>query len=353
MVSGMSIFGRLKSLAYPCVMALAFASAGDANAARIIRIPQSASRSARAEPAAAKPIEIKVAAHPAMFRLAKGKSTVYLLGSIHVLPVNYSWHTPVIDKAVASADAFIFETNVDFATSEFDYYLKQHGYLPVGKTLHEMLSPEAQKQYAEMIATLHIDPNKLDYLQPGVALMMLQRSFGPNLGQMQPGVDAEMGRYAKDHGKDIGYLESLQSQFDLLAKLGGGAQVKLLEKQLANWRDDSDKSKFPKMLAAWATGDLQALQTFDDEVETEMRPLLLDNRNRAWIPRIESMLDVPGTYFVTVGARHLTGDGSVIDLLCAKHWNVERVKTGDAAVPPACSSDIRAEGPALVQRPPG
>jgi hypothetical protein len=38
-------------------------------------------------------------------------------------------------------------------------------------------------------------------------------------------------------------------------------------------------------------------------------------RNRAWVPRIEAMLDEPGTTFVLVGGGHFVGDASILTLL--------------------------------------
>ncbi len=42
------------------------------------------------------------------------------------------------------------------------------------------------------------------------------------------------------------------------------------------------------------------------------------------------------TIFVTVGAAHLVGPGSVLDILCVRGWKVQRIKTGASAPPPAC-----------------
>ena len=84
--------------------------------------------------------------HPALFRIAQGKSTVYFLGSVHILPLHTAWHSPEIDKAIAASDVFLFEANIDYFTSEFDYFRRMHGYLAPGQTIYKMLSPDAQKK---------------------------------------------------------------------------------------------------------------------------------------------------------------------------------------------------------------
>jgi len=270
---------------------------------------------------------------PPMWKIVNGKSTVYLLGSVHVLPANFTWRTPAIDKAIAAADVFMFETNVDFATAEFHYFVDHQGYLPPGQTLASKLSPAAKDHYIELIRTMRLDRNKVDYLRPGVAVWMLQQAYVATHGNLVPGVDATLLREAKEEGKQVGYLETLQSQFEVLAAIGGGAEVTMLEKSLVDMRDDSDK--FPVLLAAWSQGDLTKLISLNNQ-DPKMTELLLYGRNKAWLPEIESLLGSSKTYLITVGAAHLAGKNSVIDLLCKKHWKIERVQTGSSPPPPAC-----------------
>ena len=276
---------------------------------------------------------------PALFKVAGARSTLYLLGSIHVLPVGFVWRTPALDAAINTADVFVFETNLDFSTAEFHYYMDNHGYLPRGQTLHKMLSPLALKNYVSLIHDMHIDPDKLDYLRPGVAVFLLQRTFigAHSSVPLVPGVDATLIHYAKSNGKQLAYLESLQSQFEILTALGGGSDVGVLEKILTS--RSKNGNEYQTMLAAWTRGDLAKLASLEDADEdpTE-QALMLDNRNKAWLPRIEDMLRYPQTYLITVGALHLTGPKGVIGLLCARHWKVQRVQTGPAPPPPACPS---------------
>jgi hypothetical protein len=311
----------LRSFLCACIAIAALTPAGSALAASKAEAP--------------KPVES--AASPALWKIVNGKSTIYVLGSIHLLPADFSWHAPAIDQAIKSADAFIFEADLDFGTAEFHYYVDNYGYLPRGQTLHQMLSAQAQQQYFTLIRDMHIDLNKLDYLQPGLAVLMLDRAFiGTHSSQpLMPGVDAQLVYYAKSHAKEVHYLESLQSQFDLLTKIGGGADAAVLEKKLLS--REKSTGEFQAMVAAWAKGDLQKLASMDD-MDPKLRVLALDNRNRAWQPKIEGMLEDDRTYLVTVGAAHLAGPNSVISLLCAKRWKVQRIQTGPTPPPPACAS---------------
>src|SRR4051812_30091894 len=61
-------------------------------------------------PAAARPAP---AAHPAMWSVADADTTVYLFGTIHLLPAKYRWRTPALDQAMAGSNQLMVETIVD------------------------------------------------------------------------------------------------------------------------------------------------------------------------------------------------------------------------------------------------
>src|SRR3954463_15996224 len=133
--------GRWSSFICICVGGLLCFFGGPADAAREAKPAHSVSL---------RPSNNAELLQPPMWKVTSGKSTVYLLGSLHVLPADFTWRTAAIDKAIAAADVFMFETNVDFATAEFHYFVDQQGYLPPGQTLASKLSPAAKDRYVEL-----------------------------------------------------------------------------------------------------------------------------------------------------------------------------------------------------------
>ncbi len=49
------------------------------------------------------------AAHPAVWKVSKGASTVYLFGTIHALPPHFEWETGAIRAAIAQSDRLVIE----------------------------------------------------------------------------------------------------------------------------------------------------------------------------------------------------------------------------------------------------
>ena len=57
----------------------------------------------------------------------------------------------------------------------------------------------------------------------------------------------------------------------------------------------------------------------------ELKDLLLKQRNRNWVPQIETLLAGRDDVLVVVGAGHLVGPDSVIRMLRDKGYEVTRV----------------------------
>src|SRR5688572_10379982 len=62
--------------------------------------------------AAAPAAEPKVAS-PALWKVADEDTTIYLFGTIHLLPKETKWRSPVFDQAAAGSDTLVVETVID------------------------------------------------------------------------------------------------------------------------------------------------------------------------------------------------------------------------------------------------
>ena len=62
--------------------------------------------------------EPSIEARPAIWRIRDADTTIYLLGSIHLLPPNIQWRTPLLDRVIATSDTLVLESSpeetVDF-----------------------------------------------------------------------------------------------------------------------------------------------------------------------------------------------------------------------------------------------
>ena len=81
------------------------------------------------------------------------------------------------------------------------------------------------------------------------------------------------------------------------------------------------------MMNYWQKGQTDKLYTllfksFEGYPEIENRLLL--QRNQDWVKKIQTLLAEPEDVFIVVGAGHLIGPGSVVDLLKQKGYKVRQ-----------------------------
>ena len=105
------------------------------------------------------------------------------------------------------------------------------------------------------------------------------------------------------------------------------AQVAYLNNYVRN--ADGIVANLDETVAAWLKGDaaeagrLNRINTRD--IHEDIHRAALIERNTDWTNQIETMMQGSGTAFVAVGAAHLMDQDSVIDMLTARGFTVERL----------------------------
>jgi uncharacterized protein YbaP (TraB family) len=268
-------------------------------------------------------------AKPALWKLADEDTTIWLFGTIHVLPPGYRWRDATLDKAFAGSDALVLETVLDRADpAKMSGLLLGLGTKPGLPPLADRVSPQRRATLESIIQRSKLPRPFLDGLETWTAALMLVGVTLDDLGlNGSPGVEPQLEDMFRAAKKPVEGLETPEQQLGYFDKLPEEAQREFLETLL----DDPDKARveFDKMLAAWSRGDEAAIAaTFDDDLQISphLREVLLRARNAAWADWLAKRLDKPGTVLVAVGAGHLAGGLSVQTMLAAKGLKVERVQ---------------------------
>jgi len=278
---------------------------------------------------------------PALWQISAGPSRVYLFGSIHMLPRDWAWRTKAIDAAIRSSDAFVFETALTpKQVGKMRLFVRDNGALPRGENLSRMLSPQGLKDFEKALTLTPLDPASVNAMRPWLALMVLgdyQIQNGPLRSFAEEGVDHRLEQEARDAGKPVRHLETAESQFEVLIQATPDEDIAGFEADLRELLRADDT--YRRLLDGWTAGsqdELAGVLGKEAASNPDEKKLLLDKRNRNWVPQIEGMMLSKQTIFITVGAAHLVGPGSVLDAMCLRGWKVERIKTGASAPPPAC-----------------
>ena len=270
-----------------------------------------------------------VAARPAMWKVADRDTTIYLFGTIHLLPPKTQWRSPVFDQAAAGADTLVVETIIDDknpqATLGELFKLAVSPNLP---PLADRVKPASRDALAKAIKGSGMPPPLFDKLETWAAAFMLLGGQFKALGlEPSSGVETILKAQFAEGGKTIGQLETNAEQFGVFDTLSEASQRKFLEGVLED--PAASKSQFDVMLKAWARGDVAGVaKSFNDEENDspELLDALIARRNANWTRWVKARLDQPGTVMVAVGAGHLAGEKSVVSLLEKQGVTVTRVQ---------------------------
>lgn len=268
-------------------------------------------------------------ASPALWKVADDDTTIYLFGTIHLLPKDTKWRSPVLDQAAAGSDTLVIETVVDESNpSALIGELSKLAISPGLPPLLDRVPAEKRAALATMIAKSGIPAQALDRFETWAAAFMLLGVQFQSLGlESSSGVEAVLKKQFAAGGKPIGQLETNAEQLGYFDRLSEQAQRNFLVSVL----DDpaAMQEQFGGMLDAWARGDVEAIgDSFNRDLAQalELKEALLIKRNVNWANWVKGRLDQPGTVFVAVGAGHLAGDQSVQTLLEKQGVKVKRVQ---------------------------
>src|SRR5438309_3545097 len=269
------------------------------------------------------------AAKPALWEISDPDTTIYLFGTIHLLPEQLRWRTPAFDNAVAQSQQLVVETIVDqqnpqsIAAAEMSLGFKR-GLPPIA----QRVPPAKLPKLRAAIAKSGVPEKVFDQMKTWLAFVQLAGVQFRDMGLKGTSGPEEILRqqFLSAH-KSIGELETNVEQFSYFDRMSEKAQQELLEGAIEP-QGSTDK-EFGGMLASWSRGDVNAIAlTFNRELSQspEIRKSLLQDRNANWAKWIQQRMEQPGTIMVAVGAGHLAGKDSVLEMLKKDGYSVRRLQ---------------------------
>ena len=265
-------------------------------------------------------------AQPATWRVTdEGGGELLLLGSVHYLR-QADYPLPArIDTLYQQADTLVMELDLD----DLDARAVQGAFvaaamLPPGSSLETVLTPQVYALARTRSAVLGVDLTLMAGFEPWLVAITLMdlgmNALGFNASQ---GVEQHLLRRAASDGKPILGLETLEDQIRVFDRLSMREQQALLLQTLHEL--DSADAAMDELLDAWREGRLDTLadelMADFDAFPTLHRHLVID-RNTRWVAALQQLIADGNRYLVVVGALHLVGEDSVIELLEARGLSV-------------------------------
>ena len=286
--------------------------------------PQTAETAPAPAPAAATAPDVA----PALWRIADEDTTIWLFGTIHILPTGFEWRNETIDAAIAASDTLVIETVISNEQSDAALLLMRLGISPDLPPIGERVDAETQPELAAMIERSPFPESFLSGLETWAAALMLIQVTLADLGlNPENGVEEQLVLVFQLAEKPISGLETPAEQLGFFDALPEDAQRHFLRSVVST--AEETRVEFDAMLDAWWRGDEAAIaEALDGEfaLSDALRDVLLTCRNANWANWIGERLTEPGTVFMAVGAGHLAGQYAVQDFLAEAGIESERMQ---------------------------
>ena len=277
------------------------------------------------------PFSLPTLAKAPVWKVSKGDDYFYLGGTIHLLAED-DYPLPVaFDAAFAAADILYFETDMQAMSSPS----AQAKMLPIfmfadERTLRGELSAEVYAELELFLAERQIPiANFAKFTPAGISLTLtaieLQRMGVMEANGESHGVDDHYTKRGIAAQKQIDALETLDEQIAFMMSMNDEDSDQIVKSTLRDLHNL--ESDWEKLLAAWRTGDLAALQKLGIEPMQEfpkLFQLLLVQRNTNWLKKMEPMITTPEIEFILVGALHMVGQDGLLNRLQLAGYQIEQ-----------------------------
>jgi len=255
-------------------------------------------------------------------------NTVYLAGSIHMLPADDAALPPGFERAYTDSKKLVLEMDLaKLDPLEATAWMMDHGSLPAGTHLKDVLGEQRYQRVSVAAAGLGLPMSGLDTLAPWVVgieitdLAYAHEGFDPDQG-----VEDQLLLRAQTDGRPTAGLETLPEELGGLLALSREDQVRMLDQTVDELKDI--KSEVRELTDAWRHGDAarlaRLLSSEYDAFPALYKPLVME-RNRRWLPQVEQLLKGQENALVVVGALHLVGQGGLLELLRGKGYAITQL----------------------------
>jgi uncharacterized protein YbaP (TraB family) len=259
--------------------------------------------------------------------VSRDDKSIFLLGSIHYLrKENYPLNQTILNALDASKRLVLeIDLNRTSVESAQQATLEKAVYRD-GTNLAQNISPETYELASRRASELGLDMRILNPMKPWFAALTMVAINLQRMG-LDPkfGVDRHLAERAKSSGKPTSGLETLESQLSIFDQLSKQEQESMLRETVGEL--ERLNRDINEIVQSWLKGDdnrlmtllLTGMQEYPDLYEK-----VLVDRNRRWVGNIEKLVQQGSGAMVVVGAAHLLGKDSVVEMLKAKGYSVEQ-----------------------------
>jgi uncharacterized protein len=257
------------------------------------------------------------------YKVEKDNQTVYLLGSIHIGDQSLYPLNDQINIAFEEADHLAVEVDIEnLDEMEFSQTVMQQGMYQDGTVLSDVVEEDVFNETLEHLSALGMNEEIVEQFQPWfVTTILSEVALQGTALTGEFGIDKHFIDRAKEKNLPIINLESVESQLASISSAPEDEQIESLEYTLESI--DVYEEELTQLMHIWRSGNTDVFAQLR-ETDQGSNQLALNERDLLMTGKIEDFLNAGDgeTYFVVVGAAHLAGDNSIIDLLQTRGYSV-------------------------------
>jgi len=262
-----------------------------------------------------------------VWKVSKDGNALFLGGSIHILRAKDFPLPKEYDYAFSKSEIQVLEADIEQMNDpKVMQYLLSQMLLPEGVSIHSLLEPEVYDHLTEACAKYKIPIYNVAQIKPSMVVNMLSMMQIEELGFQEKGIDDYFQEKAKKEKKPVIFLESLQTQIDMLTSLGEGYENEYVSYSLMDMEHTAEALEI--MIFEWRFGQSAANEEILIEMRDEwpkMYKALITSRHDAWIPQIKNFIASGKVHFVVVGLLHMHGPDGLRRQLEKSGYTVEQV----------------------------
>jgi hypothetical protein len=246
----------------------------------------------------------------------------YLFGTIHMICKEDFLLSESVKQKFASSKQIYLELDMD--DPQLQGKMMQQMQLAGKETLKNKLGESNFKKLDSFLQKeMSMNLVMFDKLKPMMVMGLLAQRLLP-CATMES-YDLNFVEMASEQKKELLGLEKVEEQIGVFDAIPDSLEIRSIMNMVNDF--DAQKKEFTRMSAIYKSQDLEALYQLMVESPEMMgsQELLLDRRNRNWIPVMESAMKNSSTFFA-VGAGHLGGSQGVLELLRKQGYMVKGIK---------------------------
>jgi uncharacterized protein YbaP (TraB family) len=272
-------------------------------------------------------LSVKESPVSSVWEISRDGQRLFLGGSCHILRETDFPPPAAFDMAFDKSGVLVLEADLEqMSDPEVLQSIQARMLLPEGKKLDSVLSGEVYtllEQEFQKFGVPSLEP-LAQYKAPAV-VMTLSALDIQQFGFIAQGIDFYYFDRAKQSGKALDFLETVDFQIDLLLAMGEGYEDDFVRYSLLD-RENTGKH-LDTLVAEWRTGGAEFLEAellVMKNTWPEIYQALMADRNSNWLPKVEAYLRTGPVEFVLVGLAHLHGPDGLLRQLQSRGYTVKQ-----------------------------